>query len=113
MKQGIETTKTEAREVVDCESPSIDFIYSESIRMEEMIPIAARADGSTIELMQGLIETVIKEQVWPRIIRDPNPSLLFRLRCINKYWHAFVGSTVEWNALESVRIDIPHYYKNL
>lgn len=71
--------------MVDCESLSINSIYNESTRMEEMVSIAAHADDSTIELMQGLIETVIMEQLWPRMFRDPNPSLLFRLRCINKY----------------------------
>ena len=64
-------------------------------------------------LMPPLSDEIVLERIWPLLHRKVNISLLWRLRRVNKAWREKVGGTVEWAALEMVRVDSPGFLKQI
>ena len=58
-------------------------------------------------LLPPLSDELVLGRIWPLLHRRVNISLLWRLRKVNRAWKEKVGTTVEWAALEMVRIDSP------
>lgn len=75
-------------------------------------PPAARPlpfSSSQYTLTSVLPDTVIKGPVWAALNSPPSISLLRRLNRVNNAWRSFTSGTVEWAALEFVRLDTPGY----
>lgn len=64
-------------------------------------------------LLPPLDDDLVLRRIWPLLHRRVNVSLLWRLRRVNKAWKEKVGTTVEWAALEMVRLDTPGYLRLL
>lgn len=64
-------------------------------------------------LLPPLSDEIVLNQIWPCLQREVNTSLLWRLRRVSKAWKESVGATLEWTALEVVRIDSPGYVRFL
>lgn len=56
-------------------------------------------------LLPPLTDELVLTQIWPRLHKRVNVSLLWRLRRVNKVWREKVNLTLEWSALELVRVD--------
>ena len=52
-------------------------------------------------------------KVRPLLHKQVNVSLLWRLRRVNKAWKRSVSNSLEWAALEMVRVDSPGYLRYL
>ena len=66
--------------------------------------------GQDIEgrtLLPPLSDELVLSRVWPLLHKRVNISLLWRLRRVNRAWKREVGTTIEWAALEMVRVDSP------
>lgn len=64
-------------------------------------------------LLPPLPDTVVKIHIFPRLVESVGPSMLWRLRRVNRTWYDFVGSLLEWCALEFVRLDAPGYLRKV
>lgn len=64
-----------------------------------------KVDGVT--LLPPLSDDLVLARIWPRLHQGVNISLLWRLRRVNKAWREKVSTTVEWAALDMVRVDTP------
>ena len=64
-------------------------------------------------LLPPLNDEFVLHIIWPLLHRNVNVSLLWRLRRVNKAWKGKVGSTLEWSAMEMVRLDSPGYLRVL
>ena len=64
-------------------------------------------------LIPQLSDEVVISQIWPLLHRKVNISLLWRLRRVNRAWKETVARSLEWTALEIVRIDTPGYVRYL
>ena len=64
-------------------------------------------------LLPPLSDEIVLNRIWPCLQRKVNISLLWRLRRVNKAWKESVGTTLEWTALEVVRVDTPGYIQYL
>ena len=73
----------------------------ESERGEQKLEVEGRT------LLPPLSDELMLGRVWPLLHRRVNISLLWWLRRVNKAWKRQVGTTVEWAALEMVRVDSP------
>ena len=60
-------------------------------------------------LLPPLSDELVLSQIWPLLHQRVNVSLLWRLRRVNKAWKGRVGSSLEWAALEMVRVDSPGF----
>lgn len=58
-------------------------------------------------LLPPLSDELVLTQIWPLLHQRVDVSLLWRLRRVNRSWKREVGTTLEWAALEMVRIDAP------
>ncbi|KAL2652777.1 hypothetical protein R1flu_020905 [Riccia fluitans] len=58
-------------------------------------------------LLPQLPNDVVESEIWPRLTHTP--VLLWNLRRVNRAWRNLVGSSVQWSALELVRINDPSY----
>lgn len=54
-------------------------------------------------LLQFSSDSIVRKEIWTRL--HVTPSLLWRLRWVNRRWRRNVGSSLEWAALEIVRVD--------
>ena len=74
-------------------------------------PVAGETDQEGSEgratLLPPLSDELVLSQIWPLIHQRVNISLLWRLRRVNKAWKRKVGDSLEWAALEIVRVDTP------
>ena len=61
----------------------------------------------TATLLPPLSDELVLERIWPLLHKRLNISLLWRLRIVNRSWHRSVAQTLEWSALEVVRVDTP------
>lgn len=68
-------------------------------------------DGAT--LLPSLSDELVFSQIWPRFHQIVNISLLWRLRQVSRAWREGVGTTLEWVALDMVRVDTPGYVRYL
>lgn len=57
------------------------------------------------DLIPSLPDQVVKEKVWPILVRSPSALKLLRLRHVSKQWNCFVGTTLKWNALNFILLD--------
>ena len=64
-------------------------------------------------LLPPLSDELVLSQIWPLLHKRVNVSLLWRLRKLNRAWKKKVGTTLEWAALEFVRIDSPGFLRLL
>lgn len=60
-------------------------------------------------LLPPLTDELVLTQIWPLLHQRVNVSLLWRLRRVNKAWRDKVSTTMEWAALEMVRVDSPGF----
>lgn len=58
-------------------------------------------------LLPPLSDELVLERIWPLLHKRVNISLLWRLRRVNHAWKESVARSLEWTALEVVRVDIP------
>ena len=64
-------------------------------------------------LLPPLSDELVFSQIWPLLHKRVNVSLLWRLRRVNRAWKKKVSTTLEWAALEFVRVDSPGYLQLL
>ena len=85
------------------------FVSSEqtSIRVEQDL------EGWERTLLPPLNDELVLHRIWPLLHKRVNVSLLWRLRRVNRAWKGKVGTTLEWSALEMVRLDSPGYLRVL
>ena len=72
--------------------------------------------GRTVEaakLLPPLSDEIVLTRIWPLLHRNVNISLLWRLRRVNRTWKESVATTLEWAALEIVRVDTLGYIRYL
>lgn len=96
-------------------SQLIELVEARVFDVSDMIP-RERNHGRETEgrtLMPPLSDELVLERIWPLLHRKVNISLLWRLRRVNKAWREKVGGTVEWAALEMVRVDSPGFLKQI
>lgn len=58
-------------------------------------------------LLPPLNDDLVLGRIWPLLHRRVNVSLLWRLRRVNRAWREKVAGSLEWAALEIVRVDTP------
>lgn len=63
----------------------------------------------TGELLPMLLDSITRGVLWDKLCLPRSISLLYRLRRVNRAWRDFVGTTIEWTALEVTRLDNPGY----
>ena len=64
-------------------------------------------------LLPPLSTELVLTRIWPLFHRKVNISLMWRLRRVSRAWRESVSTTLEWTALEFVRIDTPGYTQYL
>lgn len=64
-------------------------------------------------LLQPLSDEIVLDQIWPLLHQRVNVSLLWRLRRVSRAWKESVARSLEWSALEIVRIDTPGFVRYL
>ena len=69
------------------------------------------AGGAT--LLPPLSDELVLTKIWPLLHKKVNVSLMWRLRRVSRDWRRGVALTLEWAALEVVRIDSPGYIRFL
>ena len=79
------------------------WVFDDSERNLERGEQEEDIEGRT--LLPPLSDELVLGRIWPLLHRRVNISLLWRLRRVNRAWKKNVGTTVEWAALEMVRID--------
>lgn len=72
-----------------------------------------REDGEKFTLLPPLSDQIVLSKVWPLLHERVNVSLLWRLRRVNKAWKRSVSNSLEWAALEMVRVDSPGFLRYL
>jgi hypothetical protein len=64
-------------------------------------------------LLPPLSDELVLTKIWPLLHRRVNVSLMWRLRRVSRDWKKSVAQTLEWAALEVVRVDSPGYIQFL
>ena len=64
-------------------------------------------------LLPPLSDELVYRRVWPLLHRKVDVSLLWRLRRVSRAWKESVATSLEWAALEIVRVDAPGYLQYL
>ena len=74
-------------------------------------PMAGKSDQEKSKkkatLLPPLSDELVLSRIWPLMHQRVNVSLLWRLRRVNKAWKREVGDSLEWAALDIVRLDTP------
>lgn len=87
----------------------IELVESRVFEVSEQAPKRReqekKVDGVT--LLPPLSDDLVLARIWPRLHQGVNISLLWRLQRVNKAWREKVSTTVEWAALDMVRVDTP------
>lgn len=86
------------------------FVESNQTKKEEK---SQRGGGEKVTLLPPLSDQLVLSKVWPLLHKQVNVSLLWRLRRVNKAWKRSVSNSLEWAALEMVRVDSPGYLRYL
>ena len=60
-------------------------------------------------LFPQLDDELVMRQIWPRLHKRVNVSLMWRMRRVSRAWKREIEKTIEWAALEIVRLDAPGY----
>ena len=58
-------------------------------------------------LLPPLGDELVLTRIWPLLHQRVNVSLLWRLRRVNRAWKRSVGASLQWAALETVKVDTP------
>ena len=66
-----------------------------------------RREAKTTSLLPPLSDELVLERTWPLLHKRVNISSLWRLRRVSRAWRESVARSVEWAALEVVRVDSP------
>ena len=72
--------------------------------------------GRTVETtapLPPLSDELVLIRIWPLLHQKVNMSLLWRFRRVNRAWRDGVAMTLEWAALEMVRVDTPGFIRYL
>lgn len=64
-------------------------------------------------LLPPLSDEIVLARIWPLLHKRVNISLLWRLRRVNRAWRDGVATSLEWAALEVVRVDNPGFIRYL
>lgn len=72
-----------------------------------------RGEREKVTLLPPLSDQLVLSKVWSLLHKQVNVSLLWRLRRVNKAWKRSVSNSLEWAALEMVRVDSPGYLRYL
>lgn len=96
-------------------SQLIDMIEKRVFVSSEQTSMGKEQDVEAEErtLMPPLNDELVLHRIWPLLHRRVSVSLLWRLRRVNRAWKRKIGTTVEWSALEMVRIDSPGFLRFL
>lgn len=84
-------------------------VNERSMREEE----GQEAKGEKSTLLPPLSDELVLSHIWPLLHQRVNVSLLWRLRRVNHAWKRSVGETLQWSALEIVRVDSPGFVRYL
>lgn len=88
-------------------SQLIDVI-EERVFDRSVQPLRERDQERKIEpatLLPPLSDELVLERIWSLLHQRVNISLLWRLRRVNRAWRENVAKSLEWAALEVVRVD--------
>lgn len=66
-----------------------------------------KRENGVATLLPPLSDELVLQRIWPLFHKRVNISLLWRLRRVNRAWRESVGRSLEWVALEFVRVDTP------
>ena len=77
---------------------------SEELRSEKV---------GSVTLLPPLSDDLVITRIWPLLHKRVNVSLIWRLRRVSHAWKRSVSLTLQWAALEMVRIDSPGYLRFL
>ena len=93
----------------------IEIIKSRVFDVSEQTPRKKEQKQRVEErtLLPPLSDELVLSRIWPLLHKRVNVSLLWRLRRVNRAWKEKVGTTVEWAALEMVRVDSPGFLQFL
>jgi hypothetical protein len=69
------------------------------------------AHVSSGELLPPLPDLIARTALWDALRLPRSISLLYRLRRVNRRWRDFIGTTLEWTALEFTKLDNPGYQR--
>lgn len=75
----------------------------ESSHIATRPPVQCRQDSSFI--LPPLRDSVVINILWPKLNDPPSISLLYRIWRVNKTWMRLIARTLEWNALEFIKLD--------
>lgn len=64
-------------------------------------------------ILPPLPDIIVIKVLWPKLNDPPSISLLYRLRRVNKTWMRLISGTVEWSALEFVKLDNTGYLQSI
>jgi hypothetical protein len=84
----------------------------ERVEQRSKKKVGERATG-VATLLLPLSDELVITRVWPLLHRKVDVSLLWRLRRVNRAWKRNVATSLEWAALEIVRVDAPGYLQYL
>ena len=92
-------------------SQLIELIEVRVFERSEQAPVVEVSKKVVREatLLPPLSDELVLERIWPLLHKRVNISLLWRLRRVSRAWKEGVGTTLEWAALEFVRIDSPGF----
>ena len=82
----------------------------ERVFERSVLSVSERDRNGEVEsatLLPPLSDRLVLERIWPLLHRKVNISLLWRLQRVNQAWRGKVAETLEWSALEVVRVDSP------
>ena len=96
-------------------SQLIELIERRVLVSSEQTSIRGEQDleGGERTLLPPLNDELVLHKIWPLLHRKVNVSLLWRLQRVNMTWRGKIGTTLEWSALEMVRLDSPGYLRVL
>lgn len=70
---------------------------------EKFVRCHSRVNDPQNALLPSIPDSVVMTVIWPRL--PLSASVLWQLQRVSRRWRRFVGRTLEWEALEVVRID--------
>ena len=98
-------------EVKACDDPSGQSVEGDGSSSAVFSSPSSREEVLTVrgDLLPLMPNADVERILWPYLQSSPDPSLLWRLRTVNRGWRKFVTTTLEWNALEVLRLDQSSY----
>ena len=97
-------------------SQLIDALESRVFDKSEQTPKKGEVDVEPkvgVTLLPPLTDELVLAKIWPLLHKKVNVTLMWRLRRVSRDWKRSVAQTLEWAALEVVRVDSPGYLRFL